>query len=190
MRRSPKHQGFNTTEMVVDLDGEIPPCMAESGSAARPTSSPQPDVGEVSSKAPPSSPNKASGMVTEMAKAHASVSRALEEPSLPPRPEEIRGADPSPAADNEQRETAAPVSIEGAGSQVPHTPASEEAMEGQAPKMEEALAESSLSEGQRVLAGAFLEGLRSLEIRGEAAFFEMLSGMKVISICPKYYSVV
>jgi hypothetical protein len=80
--------------------------------------------------------------------------------------------------------------MEGVGSQVSPPPTFKEAMEGQAPKMEEALAGSSLSEDQRVLAGEFLGSLRSLEIRGEALFFGILSGMKVISICPKYYSVV
>jgi hypothetical protein len=45
--------------------------------------------------------------------------------------------------------------------------------------MKEALAESSLPDNQRALAGAFLESFRALETRGEAAFFGMLSMMKV-----------
>jgi hypothetical protein len=45
--------------------------------------------------------------------------------------------------------------------------------------MEAALAESSLSDDQRALAGAFLESFNALKARGAAAFFGMLSLMKV-----------
>ena len=177
--RSPKHQPFDITELVVDSDGEIPSGMAESRDNARTTSSPKIDIEEVSSKAMPPSPSKTAGADVEMAEAHASVSKTLEQPSLPPRQGKTRGADLLPAADNEQQGAAAPAPKKGAGSIVPPVPAAEEMAEKQAPQMEAALAESSLLDDQRALAGAFLESLNALKAKDEVAFFRMLSGMKV-----------
>jgi hypothetical protein len=76
--RSPKHQPFDTTELVVDSDGEIPPGMAESRDNARTTSSPKINLKEVSSKEMPPSPSKTAGADVKMAEAHASVSKTSE----------------------------------------------------------------------------------------------------------------
>ena len=83
----------------------------------------------------------------------------------------------------------APSSAGGAEDLALFVPASKEASQGRPPKMEEALAGSSLPDSQRALAGTFLESLRVMESRGEVAFFKMLSGFKV-SFYPKLYSVV
>jgi hypothetical protein len=125
---------------------------------------------------------KTTGADVEMAEVHGSVSKTLEQPSLSPRQGEIGGADLPPAADNEQQGTVAPAPTNVAGSIVSPMPATDEVAERLAPKMEAALAESSLLDDQRALAGAFLESFNALKARGEAAFFGMLSLMKVNSL--------
>jgi hypothetical protein len=76
--RSPKHRPFDTTELVVDSDGEIPSRMVESGDDARTPSSPKIDIGEVSSKETPPLLSKTTGADVEMAEAHALVSNTSE----------------------------------------------------------------------------------------------------------------